>query len=103
MICHTSSFHQLYHQDQLASSTKPSHYFVWMQTEHLRQADPEMAAAVERAMAGRACEGGGAGGLLPEGLIATEPEAAATPLQPTPTEVWHLQATRRCTVAYHCA
>lgn len=58
-----------------------------LQTEHLRQADPEMAAAVERAMAGRAGEGGGAGGLLPEGLINAEPEAAATPLQPTPTEV----------------
>ena len=60
---------------------------VGLQTEHLRQADPEMAAAVERAMAGRAGEGGGAGGLLPEGLITAEPEAAATPLQPTPTEV----------------
>lgn len=46
-----------------------------------------MAGAVERAMAGRAGEGGGAGGLLPEGLITAEPEAAATPLQPTPTEV----------------
>jgi hypothetical protein len=46
-----------------------------------------MAGAVERAMAGRAGEGGGAGGLLPEGLITAEPEAAAAPLQPTPTEV----------------
>ncbi len=46
-----------------------------------------MAAAIERAMAGRAGEGGGAGGLLPEGLIAAEPEGAATPMQPTPTEV----------------
>lgn len=58
-----------------------------VQTEHLRQADADMATAVERAMAGRAGEGGGAGGLLPEGLIAAEPAGAATPMQPTPTEV----------------
>jgi hypothetical protein len=76
----------------MVCSTGPSSNFLTvmhanLQTEHLRQADPEMAAAVERAMAGRAGDGGGAGGLLPEGLITAEPEAAATPLQPTPTEV----------------
>ncbi len=47
---------------------------IWLQTDHLKKADPGLAAVVEKAQSGRGAGEAGEGGLLPEGLIAAEAE-----------------------------
>lgn len=53
-----------------------------VQTDHLKQADAELAAVVEKAQTGRGAGEGGEGGLLPEGLIAAEAENGPPAMTP---------------------